>query len=43
MDQLLSYIEHEGIKTSNSIGILIDVKEVIKKSKYTGTIIQKLF
>lgn len=43
MDQLLSYIEHEGIKTSNSIGILIDVKEVIKKSKYTGTTTQKLF
>jgi hypothetical protein len=39
-DQLCSYIEHKGIKTINSIGILICVKAVIKKSKYTGKLIQ---
>lgn len=42
-NQLCSYIEHEGLKTKNSIGILICVKKVSKKSKYKGTHIQKLF
>jgi hypothetical protein len=40
-DQLCNYIEHSGLKTKNSIGILICVKKVKKKSIYTGTIKNK--
>jgi hypothetical protein len=40
-EQLLKYIEYEGIKTKNSIGVLIDVKYVNKKSKYKGGLVKK--
>jgi hypothetical protein len=40
VNQLCNYIEHEGIKTSNSIGILICVKKVNKKSKYRGVLVK---
>ena len=36
-EQLLLYIEHEAIKTTNTIGILISVDDVIKICKYKGT------
>ena len=41
--QLCDYIAQHGIKTNNTIGVLISVHDVIKKSKYTGVLIQKLF
>jgi len=40
-DQLCNYIENCGLKTSNSIGVLICVQKVKKKSIYTGTIKNK--
>ena len=36
-EQLILYIEHEGIKTHNTIGILINVDDVNKICKYSGT------
>ena len=35
---LISYIEHEGKRTKNSIGILINVNDVSRKSKYKGVL-----
>ena len=37
-EHLISYIEHEGKRTKNSIGILIDVEDVKRKCKYKGSI-----
>lgn len=36
-EQLCSYIQYEGIKTSNTIGILIDVCDVEKKALFYGS------
>jgi hypothetical protein len=36
-EQIILYIEHEAIKTNNTIGILINVVDVIKICHYTGT------
>ena len=36
-EQIILYIEHEAIKTNNTIGILLSVDDVLKICKYTGT------
>jgi len=36
-EQIILYIEHEAIKTNNTIGILLSVNDVNKICKYKGT------
>lgn len=42
-EDLIKYIEHKGIRTKNTIGILINVEDVKKHSIYYGLIINKIF
>ena len=42
-DELINYIEHKGLRTKNSIGILISVDDVIRKCKYKGIHINSRF
>lgn len=35
-DDLINYIEHEGLRTKNTVGILINVDDVIKICSYKG-------
>jgi Holliday junction resolvase-like predicted endonuclease len=37
-EQLLNFIEHNGIRTKNTIGILIKVSDVLKISIYNGSL-----
>ena len=35
-EQLCSYIQYEGIKTTNTIGVLLNIKSIEKKALYKG-------
>jgi len=35
-EQLLNYIEHNGLKTKNTIGVLISVSDLLKVCSYNG-------
>lgn len=38
VEQLLNFIEHNGLRTKNTIGVLIKVSDVLKISKYNGSL-----